>query len=68
MWKELLEVKTKFNIGDWIVGGDFNSVSCSQERKGVSIGGRRGEILEFKSFIDELGCIDIPCEGDFQLV
>ncbi|XP_058749036.1 uncharacterized protein LOC131621996 [Vicia villosa] len=36
LWEDLLELKEKFKDREWIIGGDFNAVNNSRERKGRS--------------------------------
>lgn len=37
MWEELLELKKKFNDGEWILGGDFNSIKNGGQRRGMGL-------------------------------
>ncbi|CAK8535430.1 unnamed protein product [Lathyrus sativus] len=63
MWAEILDLKSKFFFGEWVVGGDFNSTKCKEEKRGKG-GHSRLEIEEFKSFIELLGCDDLPIKGN----
>lgn len=36
LWEELLRCKSELQAGDWCIGGDFNAVLSSSERRGVS--------------------------------
>ncbi|CAJ2627612.1 unnamed protein product, partial [Trifolium pratense] len=63
LWKDLLEFKSNNAIGDWVLGGDFNAISKSGERRGNS--GRRSlsERSEFSLFMEAMEVIDIPVLG-----
>lgn len=37
LWKDLVERKNKYGNDEWCLGGDFNEVTCREER----LGGRR---------------------------
>lgn len=50
--------------GDWILGGDFNSIISRKERKGTNDRGRRKEIIELKIFIEEMNLVEVPVIGD----
>ncbi|CAK8532224.1 unnamed protein product [Lathyrus sativus] len=51
LWKESIEFKNKFTNGAWIMGGYFNAISKSSERKGRSLSNRISETREFEAFI-----------------
>ncbi|XP_058726991.1 uncharacterized protein LOC131598402 [Vicia villosa] len=63
MWDDLADLKLKFNDGDWLIGGDFNSIKKSSERVGCFLSTQRTEWGEFSNFIDRCGLIDVPCKG-----
>ncbi|XP_058726433.1 uncharacterized protein LOC131597778 [Vicia villosa] len=63
LWKNLLNVKDKFNDGEWLIGGDFNSVKNGGEKKGRSEIENRAEWEEFAGFISDTGLEDVPCKG-----
>ncbi|XP_058767553.1 uncharacterized protein LOC131641267 [Vicia villosa] len=63
LWSSLLELKEKFNDGDWIMGGDFNAVKERGERKGRSMASNYNNSLEFSAFIEDSRLVDIPCKG-----
>lgn len=44
-------------------GWRFNSFIRGKERKGVSVRSRRGEMLEFRNFIEDLNWVDVPSIG-----
>lgn len=62
-WRDLISLKNRFGKGIGLYGGDFNVVACSKERKMVSEGRRRGKMVEFSRFIEELICINVPSVG-----
>ncbi|XP_058767480.1 uncharacterized protein LOC131641192 [Vicia villosa] len=63
LWQVLLELKEKFNDGEWIIGVDFNSIKDRNERKGRMVSSNSNEMDEFKDFISESLLVDIPCKG-----
>ncbi|XP_058746500.1 uncharacterized protein LOC131619420 [Vicia villosa] len=63
MWEELVDLKLKFNDGDWLIGGDFNAIKKSSERVSCSLSTQRTKWGEFSNFIDRCGLIDVPCKG-----
>lgn len=63
MWKDLMETRNKFTVGDWIIGGDFNSVKKRSERVGRSVGSNFSEIKDFLDFIDNSSLVDVSCKG-----
>lgn len=62
MWKELGDLKLKFNYGDWLIGGDFNAIKKRSERIVISLVVNKMEWREFSNFIDKCGLIDVPCK------
>ncbi|XP_058775098.1 uncharacterized protein LOC131649352 [Vicia villosa] len=63
MWTDLLELKLKFNDGEWIMGGDFNSIKNSRERKGRADRVFSKEDELFADFILLSNLMDVPCKG-----
>ncbi|XP_058741524.1 uncharacterized protein LOC131613903 [Vicia villosa] len=49
--------------GEWIVGGDFNSVKVREERRGKSQS-NLAEMEEFAKFIELLELVDLPIVGN----
>jgi exonuclease III len=45
------------------LGGDFNAILRSSERKGSSAVSRQGEIISFTQFVEDIEVIDIPVLG-----
>lgn len=60
MWSAILDLKKKMVDGLWILGGYFNPVSKSSERKGSLFVNRKSEKREIKTFINELNLLDLP--------
>ncbi|XP_058783058.1 uncharacterized protein LOC131657708 [Vicia villosa] len=63
LWKALVNLKGKLTDGEWIVGGDFNTIKHSRERKGRSSTANFSEWNAFADFIDDCNLIDVPCKG-----
>ncbi|XP_058767333.1 uncharacterized protein LOC131641013 [Vicia villosa] len=59
LWKELLELKSKYTDGEWCLGGDFNAISNSRERRGSKLHGRSTKMRDFADFISATNLIDI---------
>lgn len=57
---EILELRKKLVNGIWVIGGDFNSITKSCERKGSLLVNRRAEQMDFKEFIEEANMVDVP--------
>lgn len=38
LWKNQLDLKSRYKDGEWVIGGDFNAVKDGGARKGKSIG------------------------------
>ncbi|XP_058726722.1 uncharacterized protein LOC131598106 [Vicia villosa] len=62
-WSRLLELKNKYQDGEWIIRGDFNAVKNQSERSGVSSRSNNLEWREFSDFIDKADLVDVPCKG-----
>ncbi|GKV53518.1 hypothetical protein SLEP1_g60039, partial [Rubroshorea leprosula] len=61
LWEELLCLIKEYGGGCWCMGGDFNTVRGTDERKGRSYDAT--EAREFNKFIVEAGLEDIPMAG-----
>ncbi|XP_058771389.1 uncharacterized protein LOC131644810 [Vicia villosa] len=64
LWEELLGWKNKLEVGEWVVGGDFNSIKNREKRRGVENFCRVHEMEEFKDFIENLEVIDVQVVGN----
>lgn len=62
--KEILDLKNKYDDGEWWSGGEFNSIKSLKDRKGSLTYNKSAEMREFKDFIDELNLIDLQCKGN----
>jgi hypothetical protein len=62
LWYDLVTFKNNCG-GEWCVGGDFNDVLHSSERKGSSINRRYSERLLFNQFVEEMELVDVPVLG-----
>lgn len=56
MCRNLLGLKRNTVIGDWVLGGDFNSIKSSKERKGVIERRMRWEM----HIIEDMDRVDVP--------
>ncbi|XP_058783451.1 uncharacterized protein LOC131658138 [Vicia villosa] len=63
LWKKLLELQDAFKDGEWILGGDFNVIKNSSERRERTVAVNHVEMDLFSEFIDESLLEDIPCKG-----
>ncbi|XP_058741064.1 uncharacterized protein LOC131613407 [Vicia villosa] len=63
LWRNLLDLKDNFNDGEWLLGGDFNSVKNGGERKGRPVVDNQVEWDEFTGFINDIGLEDVSCKG-----
>ncbi|XP_058783302.1 uncharacterized protein LOC131657978 [Vicia villosa] len=63
LWRKLLELKDVFNDGEWIIGGDFNTIKVREERKGRGAISNIYEVIEFAEFIEKSLLVDVPCKG-----
>ncbi|XP_058776630.1 uncharacterized protein LOC131650952 [Vicia villosa] len=45
MWNNLLAVMKRFKDGEWVMGGDFNAIKNSSERKGRAVMHNNREII-----------------------
>ncbi|XP_058783622.1 uncharacterized protein LOC131658332 [Vicia villosa] len=62
LWRKLVELKEEFDDGEWIIGGDFNSIKVRNERRGRVVAANYNEMNLFVSFIEESRLVDIPCK------
>ncbi|KAL9675958.1 hypothetical protein QQ045_004167 [Rhodiola kirilowii] len=60
LWEELIELKEAFE-GEWVLGGDFNSVLVEEERRGSCFNIRDANM--FLEFIQAMGVMDLPLRG-----
>ncbi|XP_058775500.1 uncharacterized protein LOC131649760 [Vicia villosa] len=63
LWAELLDWKQKLERGEWVIGGDFNSIKNRDERRGKESLRRDVEMGEFGSFIENMELIDTQIIG-----
>jgi hypothetical protein len=63
LWADLLDLKHRSVRGDWILGGEFNAILRSSERKESSSDSRQGEKLAFSRFVEVMEVIDVPVLG-----
>lgn len=66
MWNELIDLKTRWGNGIWVVAGDFNAVRKNEKRKGRNnLNGvvSTRELMEFNNFINMMKLQDIPIIG-----
>ncbi|MCI04523.1 hypothetical protein A2U01_0025570, partial [Trifolium medium] len=64
LWEEdVLAFKQQSGGGEWCLGGDFNVVLHSSERKGSSTDSRQGERILFNRFVEEMEVVDVPVLG-----
>ncbi|PNY01680.1 cysteine-rich receptor-like protein kinase, partial [Trifolium pratense] len=62
LWEDLLDIK-RSSRGEWCIGGDFNAILHSSERRGCSVDRRLGEITSFTEFVEDMELIDMPVLG-----
>ncbi|KAK2423798.1 hypothetical protein QL285_034226 [Trifolium repens] len=66
LWHKLISCKRGLGDGRWCIVGDFNAVTCMEERVGsVLTDGRTTttEVREFRNFVEELELVDLPLLG-----
>ena len=64
LWREIENVLANVNCLVRCIIGDFNSVRCASERKGINSGAViNSEIARFCDFIDRCALKDIPVVG-----
>ncbi|KAI5414676.1 hypothetical protein KIW84_040231 [Lathyrus oleraceus] len=59
MWGEILELRKNLVDSSRVIGGEFNSISKSCERKDSLLINRRTEQREFKEFLEKANMVDI---------
>lgn len=57
-------MKFLFPYGDWCIGGGFNYIKRSSERRGYRVQSNIIEMNEFGKFISEINLIDLPTLGN----
>ncbi|KAL9668797.1 hypothetical protein QQ045_006337 [Rhodiola kirilowii] len=60
LWETLVDLKS-FNYGEWIIGGDFNSVLAEEERSRSVFNEKDANI--FQKFIQAMEVLDLPLKG-----
>ncbi|KAL9659549.1 hypothetical protein QQ045_024356 [Rhodiola kirilowii] len=60
LWETLVDLKS-FYKGEWVLGGDFNSVLQEEERSRSSFNEKDARI--FQEFIQAMGILDMPLKG-----
>jgi hypothetical protein len=64
LWEALRSSKLRFGSGLWCILGDFNSVVCGEERRGVNNESTlTTDMREFGGFIEGMGLVDLPLLG-----
>lgn len=59
LWKNILDRKSYFFDGEWIIVGDFNAIKNRSDRRGTVAGGSNVEREEIYSFIDNSDLEDV---------
>ncbi|XP_057444637.1 uncharacterized protein LOC130736879 [Lotus japonicus] len=64
-WNALRAWRVENATLPWCIGGDFNAACCPEERRGTTgiSSSQRREMMEFNSFIYDLGLLDLPLAG-----
>ncbi|GAU10537.1 hypothetical protein TSUD_419470, partial [Trifolium subterraneum] len=63
LWHDLIEFRMNNAPGEWCLGGDFNSITKTSERRGSSNWSGNTERTEFVQIIETMELIDIPVLG-----
>lgn len=63
LWEDILAKMEDRGSERWCILGDFNSIRCPGERKGVEGFDRSVEMNMFDDFISEAGLLDLPLIG-----
>ncbi|XP_045810866.1 uncharacterized protein LOC123905300 [Trifolium pratense] len=63
LWKDLIDFKSNHDTGEWCLGGDFNAIMSSDERRGSGSNVRKSERAEFSSFLEAMEVIYVPVLG-----
>lgn len=61
LWKDILDITSKYIYEDWIIGSDFNAISKFLKRKSSSSFNRSREIREFRDFLGCINLVDMSC-------
>lgn len=64
MWADLIIVKSHLTTEFWCLGGDFNTIKISSERKVVSSHINSIEITDFLDFINAMDLVDFRAMGN----
>ncbi|XP_058784565.1 uncharacterized protein LOC131659380 [Vicia villosa] len=62
-WRKIVDLKRRSIDGSWCIGGDFNIVTSSEERVGISKKNYKREMADFIDFIKEIKLVDPPTIG-----
>ncbi|KAL9670720.1 hypothetical protein QQ045_008278 [Rhodiola kirilowii] len=60
LWESLVELKAT-NSGEWVIGGDFNSVLAEEERSNSIFNGKDANL--FQDFIQAMEVLDLLLKG-----
>jgi exonuclease III len=64
LWEALCSSKRRFGSGMWCILGDFNSVICGDERRGVTQQDSVTlDMREFVGFVESMEVVDLPILG-----
>jgi hypothetical protein len=64
LWNNITMSNEGFGSGKWCVMGDFNAVLHPEERRGANVElSSSREMRGFRSFLDEVGLVDLPLLG-----
>lgn len=63
LWMDLLVLINNHTDGEWLLGGDFNSVKSRNKRIGSSAYSNATERREYSFFIESTSLEDVPCKG-----
>ncbi|KAI5403863.1 hypothetical protein KIW84_051128 [Lathyrus oleraceus] len=63
MWIYLIKEKSKNNLEEWCLGGDFNVIIDKYERLGSRVNDMESEMEEFRGFINDMKLTDMSCIG-----
>lgn len=63
LWNKLLDLKSKYSDGEWLIGSEFNAVKDGREIAGRTFVGNNSEWDELFYFVNNIDLADIPCKG-----
>ncbi|XP_058775615.1 uncharacterized protein LOC131649887 [Vicia villosa] len=63
LWRKLLDLKSRFSDGEWVIAGDFNAAKNMNERKGSLGRYKVSEARDFLEFINLSNLVDVPSKG-----